>query len=193
MKIKLQKPIIVEGKYDKIRLDNIFETPIITTEGFGIFKNKDKKDFIKRLAEKGGIIILTDSDSAGNMIRNHLKSFIPNDKIINVYLPEIVGKEGRKTAPSKQGLLGVEGIDDDIIISAFDRAGVIKEREVSGEKITSLDFYNLGITGASNSAELRKNLLKKLGLPTTLSASSMLDAINFLYTKDEFLSFLKGE
>ena len=193
MRIKLQKPIIVEGKYDKIRLENIFQTPIIITEGFGIFKNKDKKDFIKKLAEKSGVIILTDSDSAGIMIRNHLKSFLPNEKIINVYLPEIVGKERRKSVPSKQGILGVEGIDDEVIISAFERAGVVGSKEVVGDKVTKLDLYNLGIAGGDNSAGLRKELLAKLSLPTGLSTASMLDAINFLYTKEEFIKLFKGE
>lgn len=193
MKIKLDSPIIVEGKYDKIRLENIFETPIIITEGFGIFKNKDKKDFIKLLAQKSGIIVLTDSDSAGIMIRNHLKSFVPNDKIINIYLPEISGKERRKSSPSKQGILGVEGIDDDIIVSAFERAGVIGTKRESNDKITKLDLYNLGISGGSQSARLRRELLAKLSLPTGLSATSMLEAINFLYTKEEFLKLIKGE
>ena len=193
MKIKLDSPIIVEGKYDKIRLENIFETPIIITEGFGIFKNKDKKDFIKLLAQKSGIIVLTDSDSAGIMIRNHLKSFVPNDKIINIYLPEISGKERRKSSPSKQGILGVEGIDDDIIVSAFERAGVIGTKRESNDKITKLDLYNLGIVGGEQSAKLRSEILAKLSLPTGLSTMSMLDAINFLYTKEEFLKLIKGE
>ena len=193
MKIKLDSPIIVEGKYDKIRLENIFETPIIITEGFGIFKNKDKKDFIKLLAQKSGIIVLTDSDSAGIMIRNHLKSFVPNDKIINIYLPEISGKERRKSSPSKQGILGVEGIDDDIIVSAFERAGVIGTKRESNDKITKLDLYNLGIVGGEQSAKLRLEILAKLSLPTGLSATSMLEAINFLYTKEEFLKLIKGE
>ena len=193
MKIKLDSPIIVEGKYDKIRLENIFETPIIITEGFGIFKNKDKKDFIKLLAQKSGIIVLTDSDSAGIMIRNHLKSFVPNDKIINIYLPEISGKERRKSSPSKQGILGVEGIDDDIIVSAFERAGVVGTKRESNDKITKLDLYNLGISGGSQSARLRRELLAKLSLPTGLSATSILEAINFLYTKEEFLKLIKGE
>ena len=193
MKIKLDSPIIVEGKYDKIRLENIFETPIIITEGFGIFKNKDKKDFIKLLAEKSGIIVLTDSDSAGIMIRNHLKSFINNDKIINIYLPEIPGKERRKSSPSKQGILGVEGVDDDIIVSAFERAGVVGTKRELNDKITKLDLYNLGIIGGEQSAKLRSEILAKLSLPTGLSATSMLEAINFLYTKEEFLNLIKGE
>ncbi|MBR5451938.1 MAG: DUF4093 domain-containing protein [Clostridia bacterium] len=193
MKIKLERAVIVEGKYDKIRLENIFDAPIITTDGFGIFKNKDKKDYIKRLAEKGGIIILTDSDSAGIMIRNRLKSFLPNDKIINLYLPEIIGKEKRKTAPSKEGLLGVEGIDDEIIISAFERAGIVGNKCENCDKITKLDLYNLGITGGENSSNYRKELLKKLSLPTGLSTAAMLEAVNFLYTKEEFQKLVKGE
>lgn len=193
MKIKLQQPIIVEGKYDKIRLENIFDTPIITTDGFGIFKDKDKKDFIKKLADKGGIIILTDSDSAGIMIRNHLKSFVPKEKVINIYLPEIFGKERRKAVPSKQGILGVEGVDDDIIVSAFERAGVIGIKHKAIDKITKLDLYNLGFTGGEQSAKLRKELLAKLRLPTGLSTAMMLDAINFLYEKEDFLRLVKGE
>ena len=185
MKIALSLPIVVEGKYDKIRLENIFDAPIITTDGFGIFKNGEKAEYIKKLALKNGIIILTDSDSAGNMIRNHIKGILPNVNIINVYLPEIKGKEKRKQTPSKQGLLGVEGISDQIIVDAFKRAGITSQK-AEGEKITKLDLYNIGLVGAKESFHARKSLLKRLGLPTTLSANALLDALNTLYTKKEF-------
>lgn len=186
MKIKLDKPIIVEGKYDKLRLENIFDAPIITTEGFGIFKNTEKAALIKALARKNGVIILTDSDSAGNVIRGHIKSILPTDKITNVYMPEIAGKERRKSAPSKQGLLGVEGIDDKIIIDAFKKAGITAKKE-RGEALTKLDLYNMGLVGSADSTQRRKELLKKLELPTSLSTNSLLDAVNTLYTKQEFI------
>ena len=186
MKIKLDKPIIVEGKYDKIRLENIFDAPIITTEGFGIFKNTEKAAMIKALAKKNGVIILTDSDSAGNLIRGHIKSILPTDKIINIYLPEIEGKERRKSAPSKQGLLGVEGIEVKIIIDAFQNAGITAQKP-QGETLTKLDLYNMGLVGGADSTQRRRRLLKKLELPTSLSTNALLDAINTLYTKQEFI------
>ena len=192
MKIKLNSPIIVEGKYDKIRLENIFDAPIITTEGFGIFKNTEKMLFIKKMAEKFGVIVLTDSDSAGNVIRNHIKGFVSADKIKNIYLPEIKGKEKRKPAPSKQGFLGVEGIDDEIIINAFSRAGITEQKQNFGS-LTKLDLYNMGLVGGSESAEKRKALLEKAGLPKNLSVNALVDALNMLYTNEEFIELFKEE
>lgn len=185
--IKINKAVIVEGKYDKIKLENIIDALIIPTDGFRIFKNAEKRNMIKLLAEKNGIVVMTDSDSAGNLIRNHLKSFVPKDKIINVYLPQINGKEHRKAQKSAEGLLGVEGISNEIIINALTRAGITGERtENKGRKLTKSDFYAFGISGGENSRILREELLCVLGLPKNLSANALLDVANSLYSYEEF-------
>ena len=186
--IKLEQAIICEGKYDKIRLSNIFDTLIITTDGFRIFKDAEKRAMIRVLAEKKGLILLTDSDSAGQMIRKHLEKLVPKDKIINIYLPPIKGKEKRKTSPSAAGTLGVEGTEDEIIISAFKRSGVLSEKMPQrGPLITKTDFFNLGLSGGEDSATKRRSLCRYLKLPEVLSANSLLDVINTLYSKEDFL------
>ena len=186
--IKLEQAIICEGKYDKIRLSNIFDTLIITTDGFRIFKDAEKRAMIRVLAEKKGLILLTDSDSAGQMIRKHLEKLVPKDKIINIYLPPIKGKEKRKTSPSAAGTLGVEGTEDEIIISAFKRSGVLSEKMPQrGPLITKTDFFNLGLSGGEDSATKRRSLCRFLKLPEVLSANSLLDVINSLYSKEDFL------
>ena len=185
--IKLRQPVIVEGKYDKITLQNVVDALIISTDGFGIFKNKEKRDMIRQLAEKNGIIIMTDSDSAGNMIRAHIKNIVGESKIINVYVPVLKGKEKRKNAPSKEGILGVEGMSRDIIIDALQKSGVVGEEKVlSGKKITKTDLFCMGLSGGENSSQKRKELLKKLSLPQSLSPNAMLDILNTLYTYEEF-------
>lgn len=191
--IKTDRPVIVEGKYDKIRLSNIIDGIIITTDGFGIFKDNDKKELIKLLAQKNGVIVLTDSDNAGKMIRTHLKKIIPNDKIINIYLPEIFGKEPRKTHKSAQGLLGVEGIDDDIIISAFERFNIgVQTENAAGPEITKTDLYALGIYGGDNSGIKRKSLLKYMLLPENLTADNLIEVINYSIGKEKFAEVYKN-
>jgi len=185
--IKLDKAIIVEGKYDKIRLENIVDAPIIVTNGFSVFKDKEKLALIKRLAQKSGIIILTDSDSAGMMIRSYLKGCIPSELITHVYIPDIFGKEKRKAKPSSAGLLGVEGVDDSLLLESFSRAGVLcEETEKKGRQVTHSDLFELGLSGSDNSKSLRQSLLKELSLPSKMSTNSMLTAINVLYDYDEF-------
>lgn len=179
--IRLKTPVIVEGKYDKIRLSNIIDAPIFTTDGFRIFKDKEKMEFFRAVAEKSGIIILTDSDSAGQMIRNHLKKAIGDTHIYNVYLPEILGKEKRKRTPSKEGLLGVEGTDDAIIIKAIER--FTAEKSV-GKKVNKTDFLLWGLSG-DGSVIKREKLKERLSLPKALSTNGLLDAINVLYTHEE--------
>ena len=187
--IKLKQAVVVEGKYDKIRLENILDATIITTDGFGIFKDKDKKNLIKILAEKCGIIILTDSDYAGQMIRKHIEKIVPKEQLVSVYLPAILGKEKRKTTPSAQGLLGVEGTDDAIILEALSRVGVTGEkREKTGRKINKTDMFNIGISGGVGSKEKRANLCLYLGLPETLPANSLLDVLNSLYGYEDFIT-----
>ena len=187
--IKVKEAIICEGKYDKIRLSGIFDTVIITTDGFGIFKDPEKKALIRLLAENCGLILLTDSDSAGQMIRKYLEKLVPRDRVKNLYLPDIKGKEKRKSSPSAAGLLGVEGTDNEIILAAAKRAGILSEiTDVPKKKITKTDLFNLGLSGGVGSKEKRKSLLSYLKLPTILTANSLLDVINSFYSYEEFLS-----
>ncbi|MCH5208976.1 MAG: DUF4093 domain-containing protein [Oscillospiraceae bacterium] len=191
--IKIRQAIIVEGKYDKITLSNLVDAVIIPTNGFSIYKDAETAELIKMFAEKTGVIILTDSDSAGLQIRNRLKSIIGGGKIINVYIPEIRGKEKRKRAPSKQGLLGVEGMTKEALVEAFSRAGVFAEE--SGENpnpVTKADLLELGLYGGENSAELRRKLQRKIGLPSGLSANMLLEAVNVMYTRGEFLDIARN-
>lgn len=186
--IKLKQPVIVEGKYDKITLENVVDTLIITTDGFAIFKDKEKCRMIRTLAQKNGVIVMTDSDSAGNMIRAYIKNVIGQCEIINVYVPCLKGKEKRKSAPSKEGLLGVEGMSAQIITDALTRSGVICQRVEKRQKnISKTDFYLHGFSGKENSSNIRKEFLRYLDLPEDLSSSAMLDIINTLFTRDEFV------
>lgn len=185
--IKLNMPVIVEGKYDKITLENVVDTLIITTNGFSLFHDKEKCELIRLFAKRDGVIVLTDSDSAGNMIRNHIKNIAKDGKVFNVYVPQIAGKEKRKAAASKEGLLGVEGLSKEVLIDAFKRSGVIMNtKSESGRKITKTDMYFCGLSGVENSLENRKILLKHLNLPDNLSANAMLDVLNTLLTFEEF-------
>ena len=188
--INLNEAVIVEGKYDKIKLSSFIDALIITTNGFRIFKNKQKRAWIKDLAKTRGIIILTDSDRAGQIIRNHIKSFVNDGKLYNVYIPQILGKEKRKLEPSKEGTLGVEGLKNNILIDAFKKAGIFSENKKSAD-ITNIDLAEVGLIGADNSAKKRKILLKKLGLPDFLSSKQLLDVLNTSYTKDEFKEQMK--
>lgn len=188
--IKIDIPIIVEGKYDKITLENVVDALIIQTNGFAIFHDKEKCDMIRKLSENG-IIIMTDSDSAGALIRAHLKNIIANDKIINVYVPYLKGKEKRKNAPGKEGILGVEGMEKSVLEEALLKSGVALS-ENSRPKITKNDFFILGLSGSENAGEKRKQVLEKMGLPLNLSSSAMLDVVNNLYSFEEFSEFLKS-
>ncbi len=191
--IKLSMPVIVEGKYDIIKLSNIIDGIIIKTDGFGIFKNKEKQKFIRRLSEEKGIIVLTDSDSAGFMIRNFISSVVPTDKIVNVYIPDVAGKEKRKTEGSKEGKLGVEGMKEDVLLEAFCKAGVFCEKNDSTERrlITNLDLYEWGFSGKSDSKAKRQALLKSLALPERMSTSSLVKILNTFVTYEEFLEKAK--
>lgn len=173
--IKLSQAIIVEGKYDKIKLSGIVDTLIIETNGFGIFKDKEKASLIKHLAETCGIIIMTDSDSAGLQLRNKIQEIASKGIVYNAYIPEILGKEKRKVHPSKQGLLGVEGVNSDVIISALNRCGIeYSNNTACDDLISDLTLYNLGITGGNDSKKLRIELLKYLELPTGMSKNNLL-------------------
>lgn len=189
--IKLECPVIVEGKYDKITLENVIDALIIPTNGFSVFKDKEKRDLIRLLAKEKGVIVMTDSDNAGNLIRSYIKKIVGDSKIINVYVPALSGKEKRKTKASKEGLLGVEGMTPEIIEKALEKSGVFG-REVAAKrrKITKNDMYLLGLSGRENSSIKRKQLLKKLELPQSLSSSAMLDILNTLYTYEEFIGVI---
>lgn len=192
--IHLKQAVIVEGKYDKIKLSNFIDAEIITTNGFGILKDRQKIGMLRRIAEKRGIIILTDSDSAGFLIRGRLCGFLPADRIVNVFVPEIQGREKRKPKPSAEGLLGVEGLSEKIIENALKKAGVVPADERPADarmsaKITSADLYRLGLTGGENSSDRRKALLKRLELPTGMSTGQLLTALNLLYSRDEFSEY----
>lgn len=188
--IKIKQAVIVEGKYDKIRLSNIVDAVIIPTHGFSIYKDKETAELIKTLAKTTGIIILTDSDSAGFQIRSRIRNIVRDGEVINVYIPDIAGKERRKREPSKEGLLGVEGIDDKLLIEAFRKAGVIaEERPRVTDPITKADLLDLGLVGGEGSAAKRADLQKKLGLPARLSANMLLEILNVMYTREDFVTF----
>ncbi len=190
--LRTEKVIVVEGKYDKIRLENIIDATIIPTDGFGIFKNKELQQLLRSLAATKGLIVLTDSDSAGFMIRSFLAGCIDNNKITNIYIPELFGKEKRKIAPSAEGLLGVEGIPDKIIAKAFASAGIgTTKTESPARKVSKSDLYDLGFSGGANSSEKRAKLLEKLSLPKKISANRLPEIINALYTYEEFIDIAK--
>lgn len=193
--IKIDKVIIVEGRYDKIKLSSMIDGIIIETEGFGIFKDKDKQKLIRKLAETKGIAILTDSDSAGFVIRNFITSIVPNEYITNVYIPDIYGKEKRKVSPSKEGKLGVEGVSAEILKEAFKKAGIgVSQSETSErKKITLNDFFDDGLTGDTQSKRKRTDLLKKLDLPERMSTKAMLDILNTFITYDEYKKLVESE
>ena len=182
-KIKISLPVIVEGKYDKIKLDSILDARIITTGGFGIFNNAEKKALIKRLCQNG-VILLCDSDGAGKVIRSHIKSFLPPEKVINLYIPKVAGKEKRKKEGSKEGTLGVEGMDADLLRALFQ-----KYADSSTEKrtpITKRDFHLYGLSGGDNSAAKRDALAALYDLPSGMTANALLDALNIIASLEEF-------
>lgn len=187
--LEISRPIIVEGKYDKIKLSRIVRANIITTDGFGIFSKDQKAALIRRLAEDNGVIVLTDSDGAGLVIRNYLKNILPSSKIIHLYTPQIKGKEKRKAQPSKAGFLGVEGMDLawlEQALAPFADGGA-KPRM----KLTKTDFYLLGLSGMPNSEFRRQKLAHILKLPDNLSSNALLEAICLLVTEEEFKQALE--
>lgn len=190
--LKIKQAIIVEGKYDKIRLSNLVDAMIIPTNGFELYKNKETAELIKMLSKKTGIIILTDSDSAGFQIRSRLRNITRGGEVINVYIPDIIGKERRKRSPSAEGKLGVEGVDDEILLEAFRKAGVFaEERTVPKDPITKAALMECGLVGGENSAEKRTKLQRSLGLPVRLSANMLMEILNVMYSREEFFAELE--
>lgn len=190
--LSIKEAIIVEGKYDKIKLSGFLDSFIFAIDGFSVFNSKKDQETIKTLAQKTGIVILTDSDSAGLKIRNFIKQLVPKDRVKHAYIPEISGKEKRKNVPGKEGLLGVEGITEAIITEALVKSGatICGEAENPKGKLTKTDFFQMGLSGGEKSAELRRKLALKLGLPSKLSANMLLDAVNRMSDRETVIKLL---
>ena len=196
-KQRIQEVIVVEGRYDKNILSQVVDATIVETGGFSVFNDREKLAFLRTLAQKRGIILLTDSDGAGFVIRNYLKGALPRDRVKQAYIPDIPGKERRKRTPGKEGKLGVEGMKPAVLLEALRRAGAtFADEETVGERrkdpITKADLFALGLTGGTDSAAKRRALLKGLDLPEHLTPNGMLEALNLLYGREEFLSWAEG-
>lgn len=189
--LKIKEAIIVEGRYDKIKLSSLVDAPIIETNGFRVFNDKEKQNLIRQIANTRGILVFTDSDGAGFVIRNFLRGAADNSRIKHCYIPQISGKEKRKKERSKEGLLGVEGVSDEVILNAIRNSGAEilgEERQEKRDEITKTDLYLLGLTGRENSEHNRKKLLSHLNLPSYLSTNAMLTALNCLFSLSELKS-----
>lgn len=192
--VKIKEAIVVEGRYDKNTLSQIVDAPILETSGFGIFKDKQQMKLLRQIAEKRGLIVFTDADGAGFVIRNHIKSAIPGKYLKHAYTPDIFGKERRKAAPGKEGKLGVEGMRPEIIVEALQKAGATIEGETDKrtvQEITKADLVILGLSGIPGSEERRKKLVKKLDLPERISPNALLQALNLLYTLEELTELME--
>ena len=193
---RVRQAIVVEGKHDVIRVGSAVETVVVPTDGFRIFKDKEKMAMLRRLAQVRGLIVLTDSDSAGGVIRNHLLSCIPADQLRQAYIPPIVGKEKRKATPSKEGLLGVEGMDTATVMAALERAGAAFEDEDTPPhqslNLTKADWMALGLSGTADSKLRRDRLAAALGVPAYLSANRLLELVNTTVTAEEWEQLLKN-
>lgn len=188
-RLNIPYPIIVEGKYDRLRLLSVCDAQILTTDGFGIFKKNEKLSLIRRLSQKTPIIILTDSDGAGKLIRSHLTSAVPADRLIQLYIPKIEGKEKRKAVPSAEGTLGVEGMERALLrelLSPFESDAPLKARDEN--PLSKTDMYVDGLSGAPDSAAKRDELAQRLSLPVGMSANALLAAMRILLTYDEYLA-----
>ena len=190
--VKIREAIVVEGRYDKNTLSQIVDAPIFETSGFGIMKDKETLSLLRRVAATRGLIVFTDSDGAGFVIRNYLKGAIPATQLKHAYIPDIPGKERRKTTPGKEGKLGVEGMTPDVILESLRRAGATMEEASvpSAGNITKQDLMELGLSGCADSSFQRKALLKHLQLPEHMSSNAMLQALNLLLTKEELTTIV---
>lgn len=186
--ISTDKIIVVEGKYDIIKLSSVIDGVVIPTGGFQIFQDKEKQLLLRTLAEKNGIIILTDSDAAGFKIRRFIHNICKGQNVTDAYIPDLYGKEKRKIKPSKEGKLGVEGVPIEVIQEALNRAGAAcRNTEFSRKLITKMDFFDWGLTGGENSSKRREILLKKLNLPEHLTTNSLVTILNAMLSYDEFM------
>ena len=190
--VKIKEAILVEGRYDKNTLSQILDAPILETSGFGIFKDKAQMALLRRIAQTRGLIVFTDSDGAGFVIRNHIKSAIPGKYLKHAYIPDIYGKEKRKAAPGKEGKLGVEGMTKEVILEALRRAGATIEGEQVQpvRQITKQNLMELGLSGTADASANRLKLLKKLNLPERMSPNAMLQALNLLYSLEELTAIM---
>ena len=192
--VKIRQAIVVEGKYDQNTLSQLVDTTIFQTRGFGVMRDKALLELLRKAAKTTGLIIFTDSDGAGFVIRNFLKGALPKEGVLHAYIPDIPGKEKRKRAPGKEGLLGVEGMTKEILLSALENAGADLGGEAEkrpGDTITKFDLYTAGLSGKPDSASKRAAFLEKLRFPAHMSANALLDALNLLYTREEFLSLFE--
>ena len=192
--VKIREAIVVEGRYDKNTLSQIIDAPILQTNGFGIMNDKPQLELLRTVAKKRGLIVFTDSDGAGFVIRNYLKSAIPGEYLKHAYIPDIPGKERRKVTSGKEGKLGVEGMTPEVILESLRKCGATIQGEhtqVRSGELTKTDLYELGLSGRPESSYLRKKLLKQLDLPEHMSSNAMLQALNLLYTKDELMEWLR--
>ena len=192
--VKIKEAIVVEGRYDKNTLSQIVDAPILETSGFGIFKDKQQMALLRRIAETRGLIVFTDSDGAGFVIRNHIKSAIPGKYLKHAYIPDIYGKERRKAAPGKEGKLGVEGMTRETILESLRRAGATVEGEEvpASKQITKQDLMELGLSGTADASAKRLKLLKHLHLPEHMSPNAMLQALNLLYNIEELTTIVES-
>lgn len=189
--VKIKEVVVVEGRYDKNTLSQAVDAVIIETSGFGIFNDREKQSLIRRMAEARGIVVLTDSDGAGFVIRNFIKGCVDPKLVKHAYIPDVPGKERRKSAPSKEGKLGVEGMRPEMLVEALRRAGATFENcdaPDTKERITKADMYAKGLSGTPESAGARKELLEKLRLPARLTATGLLDVLNAIMTREEFMA-----
>ena len=189
---KIREVIVVEGRYDKNTVSQVVDATVVTLGGFAVFNDREKLAFLRRLAQERGLIILTDSDGAGFVLRNYLKGALPRDRVKQAYIPDIAGKERRKRRPGKAGMLGVEGMRPEVLLEALRRCGATFEDETAEPRetedpITKADLYALGLTGRPDSAEKRRALLRRLDLPEHLTANGLLEALNLLYGRRAFL------
>ena len=191
-KLKIDLPIIVEGKYDKIKISSVADACIIQTDGFGVFKSSEKLALIRSLAQKSRIIVMTDSDGAGKLIRSHITSAIPQDRLIQLYVPQVKGKEKRKTQTSAEGFLGVEGTDADVIRNLLLPYAVGAQVLTRGG-VTKTDLFSAGLSGGNDSAQKRDEFATSLGLPKKMTANALLSAINVLMSREEFLNLINQQ
>jgi len=192
---KIREVVVVEGRYDKNALKQAVDATVVETGGFGVFNDRERLALLRRLAAERGLILLTDSDGAGFVIRNFLKGAIPKSQIKHAYIPDILGKERRKAAPGKEGKLGVEGMPPQVLLAALERAGATfedGEARPASTSITKADFYQWGLTGAPDSARRRAALLKAMGLPERMTTNALLEAANLLYDTESFLKLVEG-
>ena len=192
--LKIREAIVVEGRYDKNTLAQIVDAPILETKGFGLFKDPKQLELLRSVAKKRGLIVLTDSDGAGFVIRNHIKSAIAAKYLKHAYIPDVAGKEKRKAAPGKEGKLGVEGMSPEVLLAALKNAGATIEGESmarENDQITKQDFVEFGLSGGLNASERRKRLENRLHLPEHMSANALLQALNLLLSREELAEIVR--